>query len=327
MGFDIESCRGDGRNRFIYFVYMSTATLDLARDTASATIRPCAKINLSLECLRKREDGFHELRSVAIGVDLTDTLTARSSSKPETVIQCSDSSILEDENLVMQASRLIDRKYGPAQGFSSSLEFGLEKGIPVGAGLGGGSSDAAGALRLLNCLRNLNLSPDCLAELGSILGSDVALFFQLPAVLMSGRGEIVQPLQLAWSGWVLLVFAGPAVSTAKVYNAFESTCVDRRASDVEAICSASSADEMATYLFNDLEPAVFEVAPYMFEMTRSLHRLEFGPFRVSGAGSTLYQLFDTNEAASHAAKEIEDCGLGVATAVVAAPIAQSSIED
>jgi 4-diphosphocytidyl-2-C-methyl-D-erythritol kinase len=197
----------------------------------------------------------------------------------------------------------------------------LWKSIPVGGGLGGGSSDAAASLRLCNRFFKPELDKSTLMKIGAGLGSDVPFFFALPSAVISGRGERVESAVIRWRGWVLLVFAGRGVSTAEVYRAWRaSDSLPIEAGVERDILRAVSAADINERLRNDLEPAIVRVAPYVAEVRAWLNGLGFGPFRVSGAGSTLYRLFDDLGEAERARSLIETHGFGVRASVVAAPV-------
>lgn len=283
----------------------------------SATATSPAKINLTLEVHGRRADGFHDLRSLVIGVDLRDRLRVCVRQEPGIELVCSDPTLSGPENLVHRATaRLAERL-----GVEPAIRLELEKRIPIAAGLGGGSSDAATALRLCNDLWSGGLSAEELAAIGAELGSDVPLFFSLPAALMTGRGECVTPVPLQWRGWVLLVFVDTAVLTEKVFASWRpSDAADLPREQDQAIIGARSAVEVSALTTNHLEPAVFRVAPAVGRAAWEINRANLGPVRVSGAGSTFFRLFDDREVALHAATEMEALPIELKTAVVRAPV-------
>ncbi len=300
---------------------MTDATPDESRAGTSAAADAPGKINLTLDVLGQREDGFHELRSLAIGVGLADRIRCQVRSAPGVTLRCSDPALAGDDNLAVTAARALQRH----SGLSPGVAIDLTKQVPVGSGMGGGSSDAACTLRLCNHLLSAGLDRAALAAIGATLGSDVPLFFHLPAALITGRGEHVEPVELRWSGWVLLAFAGVAVSTAEVYRAWRRTDGRRMPTQQEsAIAQATTAAALSSMLSNHLEPAVFRVAPAVAQAYEALRRLGHTAIRVSGAGSALYQLFDEKEAAEETAREVE--GIGMRTSVVAAPVRKSEIQ-
>src|SRR4030042_1811668 len=157
-----------------------------------------AKINLVLEVLGKRDDGYHEIRSLVQTISLCDVI----SFKPADVIslECSEPSLQTSDNLVVQAAELLREVSGCHKG----ARIKLEKRIPWGAGLGGGSSDGATTLLALNKLWKLRLKTSDLMELAARLGSDVAFFIHGGAALIEGRGEKVTPLAVSVPRWFVL---------------------------------------------------------------------------------------------------------------------------
>ncbi len=194
----------------------------------------------------------------------------------------------------------------------------LRKRLPIGAGLGGGSSDAAATLAICNHLWDLGLSRDELAGVGGKIGSDVAMFFSLPRAVMTGRGERVEPVDAGWSGWAVLVSSGAVVSTAQVYEAWRSGDKHGRATEaLETALTAKSARELSGCLFNDLEGAVFRVSSAVKQCFDRLSAIGLaGRVRVTGAGSVLYVLEDDRDAARAVAQDIGDRRIGLAARVV-----------
>lgn len=304
------------------FHTMNSAPLETRMNAVVTQGHAYAKINLSLDVLGRRPDGFHDLRSLVIGVDLCDEIRLSKVDGGSFTLSCSHKGIAQEENLAFRAAvRLANELSIEPSGF---LE--LTKSIPVGAGLGGGSSDAAMTLRVCNDTWNGGLSDPDLAAIGAELGSDVPLFFSLPSAVFTGRGERVEQVSMRWSGWALLVFVDELVSTAKVFEAWRPedsagcpSCKD------EAIGRCGSADEMTALLSNHLEPAVFRVSPRTERVFRELQRDGIGPMSVTGAGSTLFRLFDKKGTAQDVARRIEHLGLGVTTMVAEAPAGPSPI--
>ncbi len=276
-----------------------------------------AKLNLTLEVLGRHPDGYHDLRSLVIGVGLCDRVRCRLTAEPGVALDCSDSALSRTDNLVVRAVEALSGHLGRP----INAAIGLEKRIPVGGGLGGGSSNAATILRLCDHLLGLGLGVSELASIGANVGSDVPLFFALPAALMTGRGEHAEPVRMAWSGWAVLTFVGEPVSTEAVYRAWRpADGVGAPKDRIDAILSAQSAQTIMPLLSNDLEKAVGRVAPAVAEARQQAQQLGNGPVRITGAGSTLYQLYDERDAAEHAARRMEECNIGKGTVVVAAPI-------
>jgi len=163
------------------------------------TLQSPAKLNLTLEILAKRQDGFHEIRSVIQTINLCDTLHFQMNQTMD--FNSDESNWIPEDSLVSKAARLLQE----AAGFSKGASIKLDKRIPLLSGLGGDSSDAAATLRGLNELWGLDLSPDKLLELATKLGSDVAFFLYGGTALVEGRGEIVTPLPSVPPMWVVLL--------------------------------------------------------------------------------------------------------------------------
>jgi 4-diphosphocytidyl-2-C-methyl-D-erythritol kinase len=277
-----------------------------------------AKLNLTLDVLGVRSDGYHELHSLVVGAGLFDRIRCRAEGTGSVKLNCNHDALANDSNLAYQAAMLLASRCGTRSGLRIEL---LEKVIPIGAGLGGGSSDAAAALRLCNLVWGTGWHEEDLARLGAEIGSDVPVFFHLPSAVMRGRGEQVEAVSLRWSGWGLLVFGGQIVSTSKVYRAWRRA--DGRAMATgadEAAIEATSAKDLSSLLSNHLEPAVFRVAPEVKQVYDELVKLGVGEVRVSGAGSAMYVLFDDEASARHAAKSVKENNIGAGAVVVRAPI-------
>lgn len=304
--------RGIVRTRVVFRIgakEMGTMTQSPADSPSSAhhLIKTPAKVNLWLQVLGRRADGFHELRSLAVAVGLFDELTFESAPAGQFELRCDEPALAKgDQNLVVRAARLLAERTGARHG----ARITLRKRIPVAAGMGGGSSDAAATLVELNRLWQTGLSAEALAALGAEIGSDVPLFFCLPAAQLAGRGEQVAPVGMQWSGWALLILGGVEVSTPKVYGAWRAEDVELAGRDgISRLLAATSAEEVGRLLANDLEPAVFRVCPLVGRLCEQIRGILDAPVRVSGAGSTLFALFDSPQQARRAADRVEWLGL------------------
>lgn len=165
------------------------------------TVAP-AKINWTLEILGRRDDGYHEVRTILQTIDLSDHVTVRPGLDVKLTVQGpAPVDVPTEQNLAYRAAALLRERTGVRQG----VEIELWKRVPAGTGLGGGSSDAAAVLRALNLLWDLNLGPEHLAALSAELGSDVPFFAHGGTVLATGRGDMVQPLPDVPRRWLTLV--------------------------------------------------------------------------------------------------------------------------
>lgn len=244
-----------------------------------------AKINLSLKILGRRTDGFHELDTLIAPISLYDTIGI--DQRPEKGIKfcCDDPSVPQgDDNLVVRAAKTFfeTTKIEPA------VSVELKKKIPHGAGLGGGSSDAASVLLALNDLFETKLSREALAEIAEPLGSDVPFFLFQSAATCKGHGEMVVPVKLHRQFSILLLKPAFAVSTAWAYSRWQHS------REIPGI--RYEAQEFAGQTFvNDLERPVFEKFVFLAQLkTWLLHQSEVGAGLMSGSGSTMFAVMRGN---------------------------------
>jgi 4-diphosphocytidyl-2-C-methyl-D-erythritol kinase len=235
-----------------------------------------AKINLSLRILRRREDGFHELTTRMCPIVLADEVSVEPADALE--LSCSDAEIpLGEENLAVKALRAFEK----ATGIEAKVRIHLEKHVPSGAGLGGGSSDAATVLMALDELYGTNLGKEKLAEMGGVFGSDVAFF----VYGCSGRGEIVTPVEGEYglSGAPVLLLKPPfGISTPWAYQHWMDST---EYPDFDYSAQKAGGGEM----INDLERPVFEKYPLLGRMKMWLHEQEgVRAAMMSGSGSTMF---------------------------------------
>ena len=265
-----------------------------------------AKLNLTLDVLGLRDDGYHEIASLMQTISLHDLLLVERA-------DCRSFEVfgpqLEGENLVLKAARALEAWTGRALPF----RIRLHKRIPVGAGLGGGSSDAASFLRVANILYELNLTKDQLLEIAAGLGQDVPFFLQGGTALASGRGATVEQLPPVPASWTfLLVCPQLEVSTAEVYRALDGSQMaptGHRTSRVAAAIGAGTAPDPAE-LGNDLEPAALDLHPPLKPVIARI-RDHVPHLRVPGTGSAFYALFTDPVAARTAAERMAGDGMAV----------------
>lgn len=268
---------------------------------APLTLVAPAKINLYLRVLGRRADGYHDLDSVFHTVGLADDVGLEAA--PRGVeLTCSDKDLEGTDNLAARAARaLLDHLAAtghPAAG--RGVRIHLAKRIPPGAGLGGGSSDAAAVLRGLNALWELGLPAQTLAEIGAGVGSDVPFFVYGGAARVQGRGERVTPVAPLAHTWCLLVHPGVAVSTPAVYAAWDRA---RGASGLTARAGApimgpapegaeAGADAPAerSAPVNDLEAAACQVAPEIGKALAALRQAGGREARMTGSGAAVFCL-------------------------------------
>ncbi|GAB1430814.1 4-(cytidine 5'-diphospho)-2-C-methyl-D-erythritol kinase [Ignavibacteria bacterium] len=260
-----------------------------------------AKINLGLEILGKRSDGFHEINTLFLPVTFCDILEV--SENKELTLECSPSlGILPKDNIIMKAADALRR----ATGARSGAYIRLKKNIPQGAGLGGGSSDAATALQALNEIWQTCLSDDELREIAAQIGSDVPFFISKTAALGRGRGEHIELVEINLDYGIVIVQPNVAVSTAWAYNsALPATFCDKP-SQFEEIIREIPAGEWRNYIFNDFEQGVFRRYPQIEVAKRLLYEAGAEFALMSGSGSCVFGLFADRERANSVANSFHN---------------------
>jgi 4-diphosphocytidyl-2-C-methyl-D-erythritol kinase len=269
------------------------------------TVWAPAKVNLFLEVLGKRPDGYHDLATLMVAIRLYDTLVLRA--HDSLTLQCSDARLSAGpDNLVLRAAKLLQDRTGCKNGAS----IRLVKRIPMAAGLAGGSTDGAGTLCGLNRLWQLGLSDADLAKLGGEIGSDIPFFFHTPAAWCTGRGEIVTPLELPIPLYFVLLCPTFGLATAAVYK---NVVVPQPAIDGEAIRAAlakGDVDNIGRLLHNRLQTAAESLEPRIGEFARMLAETKPAGSLMSGSGSTLFAMCrsaDEAEGIADDLKERTDC--------------------
>jgi 4-diphosphocytidyl-2-C-methyl-D-erythritol kinase len=252
------------------------------------TVLAPAKINLTLEVLAKRTDGFHEIRSVIQTINLCDSLRFRLSQNVD--FKCAVPDWIPEESLVSKATSLLQKATGCSRG--ATIE--ISKRIPLISGLGGDSSDAAATLRGLNKLWELNLSQKELLKLATQMGSDVAFFLYGGTALVEGRGEIVTPLPPPPQMWaVLIVPHVPKIprKTAQLYTSLKAShYTDGQIT--QRLAEALKADEelAPSALFNTFENVAFTRFSELNVYQKHLIKMGAANIHLAGSGPTLFTI-------------------------------------
>jgi 4-diphosphocytidyl-2-C-methyl-D-erythritol kinase len=245
-----------------------------------------AKINLSLRVLGRRSDGFHEIETFIAPISLCDEIKIeRRSGKQEIAFRCDDPSVPKGEdNIVVRAANVFFQETKVTSGVSIELK----KTIPHGAGLGGGSSDAASTLLALNELFETNLHREALAKMAEMIGSDVPFFIFQSAAVCKGRGEFVSPTRLREQLSVLLLKPEFGVPTQWAYSHW------RDSREIPGVSYASQAFDGQMFV-NDLERPVFEKFVFLAQLKMWLFKQpEVGAALMSGSGSTVFAVIRDN---------------------------------
>jgi len=246
-----------------------------------------AKINLSLDIIGTRPDGYHLLRMVMQTVALADTVTLRRTGAGDHIRSASREVPLDQRNLALRAWQLLRDRFNLPGG----LEIALEKRIPVAGGMAGGSSDAAAVLRGVNQLFDLGLDYSALARIALPLGADLPYCITGGTALAEGIGEILTPLPPLPEMWLVLVNPGFGLATADVYRCFDQLPPGPHP-DVPAMVAAirsGDREEISRQLGNVLERASFQLRPELATIQKSLLDCNLKPL-MSGSGPTFFAL-------------------------------------
>jgi len=249
-------------------------------------VKAPAKINLTLDVLSKRLDGYHEVEMIMTTVDLADRIGLESRIDGQIRIISADRFVPDDHrNLAYQAAKLLKDTYGIDKGVTITLE----KKIPVAAGLAGGSSDAAATLKGLNELWDLKLTPDQLAEHGAKIGSDVSFCVYGGTALATGRGEQIQELPAPPTCWIILAKPTIGVSTADVYGGLKiNEVIHPNTKDMIRAIQNKDYELMCQTMGNALETVTLKLHPEVSVIKEQMMKFGADAVLMSGSGPTVF---------------------------------------
>ncbi len=270
----------------------------MSSSTRQARVKAFAKLNLTLEVLGRRSDGYHDLRTIFQTISLFDELDIRfTPSRTSKVVV--ESSVEIADNLIAKAAQVIvEETNAKGQVFCN-----LTKSIPMGGGLGGGSTDAAAVLLALPVLTGRRIGWDRLVEIGAALGSDVPFFLVGGTALGLGRGTELYPVQDAGTMHGLVVASGVHVSTPEAYRALgrpltwdsSSPKINNSQRVALAMAGERTAGDWSEFCSNDFEPVVFRQYPKLGVIKRKLKKLGARPALMTGSGSAVFGVFPDAE--------------------------------
>lgn len=245
-----------------------------------------AKINLTLDTLYKREDGYHEVEMIMTTIDLNDRLTFECRDDGEIIIDVEHNFVPSDHrNLAYKAAKLMQDRYNIKKG----VKISLEKSIPISAGLAGGSSDAAATFRGLNELWGINESLETLSQLASEIGSDISFCIYGKTALCQGRGEKITHLPKPPSAWVVIAKPDIGVSTPEIYGALDLENKDEV--QTQACLKAIENNDYASMcqsLGNSLEKVTMPLYPEVEKLKNTMSNTGVDAALMSGSGPTIY---------------------------------------
>ena len=262
-------------------------------------VKSFAKINVGLFLLNRRLDGYHDILTVFQTIDLYDTLHFSRKDKSRAFsLDASGIPIpLNENNLIHRAFRVFQENLH----LSGGLEVRVEKRIPTGGGLGGGSSNAAATLNVMDKLWDTNLSAHELESMAAEIGSDVPFFIQGGTAIGEGRGERLTPIDLEWDCWILLVCPAISVSTAWAYSqAIMSLTKDEKLTKFRSIFQKNALRSLRGSVENDLEEVVFKRHPLLGLFKEDMYKWDAFYASMSGSGSSVFGLFESLDQAEAA---------------------------
>lgn len=266
-------------------------------------IESYGKINLGLDVLYKRQDGYHELNTIMQQIDLSDTLTL-SEIKEDIVLECNEKDLpLDSTNLVYRAWKKIQEKTGINRG----IQIGIHKKIPIAAGLAGGSSNAAMVLKGLNELWQLNLSEEELKQMGVELGADVPYCIMGGTALAQGIGEKLTKLKSFGGKNILLVNPGISISTDDVYKNLKLS--NKPKLDTEKIISFMEKEDLKSLgenIINVMEEVVIKQHPIISEIKKDMMKSGALGSLMSGSGPTIFGLYEDKDKLQFSKKKLRE---------------------
>lgn len=276
------------------------------RDTAQ--LKSLAKINLGLDVIGRRENGYHDVRMVMQTIYLYDDVTVKKTEEPGIVVKTNLSYLpVNEDNIAYKAAKMLIDEFGIEQG----VEITLNKHIPVAAGLAGGSSNAAAVLVGMNRIFDLKLSQKDMMERGVKLGADVPYCVMRGTVLAEGIGEVLTPLPPMPKCYILIAKPGINVSTKVVYEKLDSKPIENHP-DIDAIIEGleqSDVYKVAESLGNVLEAVTIEDYPIIEDIKDAMKEAGALNAMMSGSGPTVFGIFDDKKIAKEAKEKIKAMGI------------------
>lgn len=267
-------------------------------------IRSFAKINISLNITKKREDGFHELDSVMLPISLHDSLVISKLNGPDNFVTVDDFSI---RTFSYNLATLSIDKLQSAYHFNDKFRVLIHKVIPIQAGLGGGSSNAAFTMKAVNAMLKLGATDEELINLGKTLGCDIPFFIKCKPARVQGIGEILTPITIKNNYYVLLVKPELGCSTREVYAL--SDAMDLKVGNIENVIKAleeGDDDLLAKNISNALQEPAIELVPVIQSIIDELHQNGLKMVQVTGSGSAVFALSTNKKQLKEVFKKLDD---------------------
>lgn len=282
-----------------------------------------AKINLYLEIIGDRPDGYHELAMILQSIDLADYINLRANGTDQIRVHCTDARVpLDESNLAYRAAALMAKQFPEVFNRFGGVDIAIEKNIPMGAGLAGGSTDAAAVLVGIDLMWNLGLTQTEIQELAAKLGSDIPFCVSGGTAIATGRGEKLAPIPTPDGIYAVLAkYDSVAVSTPWAYKTYRQQFHTSYASDAETLAgrrqrvhagpmveaiSKRDAKRIGELLYNDLERVVLPEHSKILQLRQELERLSTLGVMMSGSGSTVFALVNSQAQAETVKQQLRD---------------------
>jgi len=278
----------------------------------SIRLKSPAKINLYLKVLRKRKDGYHQIKTVFERIDLFDEVLLKTRKDQRIKIYCRHPGVpIDNSNLVYKAAELLKADFGSK---STGLDIRLKKRIPVAAGLGGGSSNAASVLVGLNKLWKLGLNKEKLRHYAGKIGSDVPFFVTSSSFAIgTGRGEKIKSLSKLGVLWHILVVPYNNLSTKEIYSSLNLR-LTKNEDNVNMLVRALKNFDLSRLkdcIINDLEDVASKKLPKLLHIKEKLKKLGVGVFCLSGSGPAIFGILKSKKEAEQKARQLKSRNLQV----------------
>jgi len=259
------------------------------------------KINLGLNVLERTESGYHNIETGFCFIEWADRFEV-TPAKRNSLVMSDDKIPVDDSNLIVKAVNLLEKEAG----LKDRFHIKVQKNIPSGAGLGGGSSNAATTLRMINKIANLGLQETELMELGKTLGADVPFFIQGKAGFATGLGTEIEPLDIQPDGWIVTIFPGEPSSTPEAYQ-FVNPNQEPEFS-LKKVLVEEPLEEWQYLIINDLEAAVFPRLGIVGNIKDQCYEFGASYSSMSGSGSSVFGIFEQDFVAIHAYESFHSLG-------------------
>tara|TARA_B100000508_G_C11465302_1_gene281488 strand:- start:1098 stop:1901 length:804 start_codon:yes stop_codon:yes gene_type:complete len=245
---------------------------------------PGCKINIGLNIVSKRNDGFHNLESVFYPINWTDVIELQPANETSVINHGNNLEIEKEENIVWKAVLILKQDFTIPE-----FDIHLLKNVPSGAGLGGGSANGSATLKLLNQELGLNISNNSLNEYAAKLGSDCPFFIQNKASFVTGRGEIIEPAALSLKNyWIYIIYPQIHISTALAFSNLKPKESDQQLESLDRL----DISNWRNYVKNDFEESIFPEYPILKQLKNKMYNSGALYASMSGTGSSIYGIFD-----------------------------------